>query len=374
MIDTTHLKSNNGPIIIDAHPDDRMRYVPYYTKEWLTGVRSLKPEDIGIYQVILTLIYEHMGNLPDDDRYIAGHCDCDVRRYQRIRAKLVEEGKIYEADGRLYNNRAMAEIAKFCAASRKKRETALLREAEKRRARGGETAEAPAPSLRILREFGAGLAQDSHGTGAEPAQDPRKNGSQKTQKTNDFNGGDTTSLPQSRHNHITTQPEQRVKIETYKESTHTQTPALPPRAARDDGDRVCVEIPDLVLPDPVRVTKPQPNPREARPGEKDLGNCLFESEREIRHPSFTISLDALTMQLVTANLGLSTIEARDVARKTALANGTQWAAEIANGKLSQDVLPYSIPNALRASVVKQRQKQRERTPAGAGAAPAHLRR
>lgn len=169
---------------------------------------------------------------------------------------------------------------------------------------------------------------------------------------------------------------ERKISKAQKLSPHTQTPAPRPRAARDEADRVCVEIPGL-LPEPARVTEAQPDPREARPDEKDLGNHLFESEREIRHPSFTISLEALTMQLVTANLGLSTIEARDVARKTALANGTQWAAEIANGKLSRDVLPYNIPSALRGSVVKQRQKQREQRAggqAGVGNVPAYMRR
>jgi uncharacterized protein YdaU (DUF1376 family) len=118
--------------IFDRSPEDRMHYVQWYFLEFLEGVRGLKPDQIGIYSVILPLIYASMGMLRDDDRYIAGHCQCDVRTYKKIKAQLIALGKISVRDGYICNDRAIKEIARFCATAKLKRAAALEREAKKR--------------------------------------------------------------------------------------------------------------------------------------------------------------------------------------------------------------------------------------------------
>ena len=42
----------------DRSPEDRMHYVQWYFRDFLNGVRGLKPDQIGIYSVILPLIFD----------------------------------------------------------------------------------------------------------------------------------------------------------------------------------------------------------------------------------------------------------------------------------------------------------------------------
>lgn len=92
----------------------------------------------------------------------------------------------------------------------------------------------------------------------------------------------------------------------------------------------------------------------ARDGEVCVGEGVYASADSVRHRAFTISLPAVSMQLVLANLGLNKTECDDLARQTSIAAALQWAAEIDRGRLPYDVLPKSIPNALRASAVNLR--------------------
>lgn len=72
----------------------------------LTGMMELTLEERGAYNTILDLIYDREGDVPDDDRFIAGWCRCDVRVWKRIKARLVDLGKLYVEAGKLRNERA----------------------------------------------------------------------------------------------------------------------------------------------------------------------------------------------------------------------------------------------------------------------------
>ena len=196
---------NRGPIIVDIHPDDRMRYAPWNLRDFLQGVRGLRPDEIGIYSIILNLLYDTMGQLRDDDRYIAGHCKCEIRYYRKLRQSLIDSGKVFEADGYLYNNRAMAEIAKFCETAKRKREAALLREQQKREARTSSTSQA-----REAHASGASQVRDRNGAGARDAVQNCATGNPKDKKTNEINVGLTTAL-------VTALAERRVEIEKETE-------------------------------------------------------------------------------------------------------------------------------------------------------------
>jgi uncharacterized protein YdaU (DUF1376 family) len=72
----------------------------------LTGMMCLSLEERGAYNTVLDLIYAHGGSILDDDRFLAGWMRCDVRIWKRIRAKLIEVGKLYLEDGYLRNKAA----------------------------------------------------------------------------------------------------------------------------------------------------------------------------------------------------------------------------------------------------------------------------
>jgi uncharacterized protein YdaU (DUF1376 family) len=55
-------------------------------------------------------MYVRGGPVPDEPRYIAGVCNCSVRKWNAIRERLIALGKIQSVDGYLTNHRAEEEI------------------------------------------------------------------------------------------------------------------------------------------------------------------------------------------------------------------------------------------------------------------------
>lgn len=76
----------------------------------LEGMSNLSLEERGAYNTVLDLIYARDGAVDDDARFIAGWLRCDVRVWKRIRARLIDLGKLYLSDGSLRNSRADAEV------------------------------------------------------------------------------------------------------------------------------------------------------------------------------------------------------------------------------------------------------------------------
>ena len=140
-----------------------------------------------------------------------------------------------------------------------------------------------------------------------------------------------------------------TKEQDNKETTHTHTGAQ-------------ANSPPAQL-EPNTITKPQPAlaPDAARDGEDAVGQGVFVNCDTVRHRSFSISIEAIALQLATCNLGLSANEGRDLARKSAIAHALQWATEINNGKLSRDVVPNNTANFIRGSLVNQRAKAKSAT-------------
>lgn len=58
------------------------------------ATRDLTPEERGVYNDILELLYEKNRRLPDDPRNIAGFVGVSVRRWKQIREGLIEAGKL----------------------------------------------------------------------------------------------------------------------------------------------------------------------------------------------------------------------------------------------------------------------------------------
>jgi hypothetical protein len=76
-------------------------------------------------------MHAHDGGVDDDPRYIAGELRVHIRVWKRIRARLIELGKLYLRDGQLRNERADREIEdglhRWVSASNAGRASALKR-------------------------------------------------------------------------------------------------------------------------------------------------------------------------------------------------------------------------------------------------------
>ena len=79
------------------------------------------PELIGAYAVILDIIYARAGDMPRDDRHLAGVLGCSIRKARALTDALVERGKIQIVGGKIRNFRADEVIE----TRRKQRETTV---------------------------------------------------------------------------------------------------------------------------------------------------------------------------------------------------------------------------------------------------------
>lgn len=87
--------------------------LPWYRRfpdNFIAGTVGLTLEEKGAYSLILDLMYVRGGPVPDEPRYIAGVCNCSVRKWNAIRQRLLDLGKITITDGHLTNHRAEEEI------------------------------------------------------------------------------------------------------------------------------------------------------------------------------------------------------------------------------------------------------------------------
>ena len=78
----------------------------------LIGMMGLTLEERGAYNTILDLIYIHDGAVVDNADYLCHALNCNLRTWKRIRARLVDTGKLYPHSGCLRNERADIEVPK----------------------------------------------------------------------------------------------------------------------------------------------------------------------------------------------------------------------------------------------------------------------
>jgi uncharacterized protein YdaU (DUF1376 family) len=86
---------------------------PWYRRfpdNFIAGTVGMTLEEKGAYSLVLDLMYVRGGPVPDEPRYIAGVCNCSVRKWNAIRERLIALGKIHVIDGYLVNERAEKEI------------------------------------------------------------------------------------------------------------------------------------------------------------------------------------------------------------------------------------------------------------------------
>jgi len=76
----------------------------------LVGMMPLTLEERGAYGTIIDLIYSRTNRLVDDDADLCSYLRCDIRVWRRIKARLLELGKIHIEDGFIRNRHATEEI------------------------------------------------------------------------------------------------------------------------------------------------------------------------------------------------------------------------------------------------------------------------
>jgi len=102
-------------------------WIKFYTSDFLTGVADLQAEEIGIYTVLLALIWDKGGPIPDDPAWLARRAGTSTRKFNQVRNRLIELGKLEARDGLLGNRRAIQEVGKRDGKSAQARNAALTR-------------------------------------------------------------------------------------------------------------------------------------------------------------------------------------------------------------------------------------------------------
>ena len=83
-----------------------MKFYKHDPNAWLAGTAQLTLEQRGAYITIIDLLYCNDDVLIDDDQAIARTMNCQVRRWQRLKAELMAMGKIrVDTAGLLHANR-----------------------------------------------------------------------------------------------------------------------------------------------------------------------------------------------------------------------------------------------------------------------------
>ena len=82
-----------------------------YARDFFEDTRDLSPEQRGLYNDVIDLIYMAEGPIKDDDRLLAFRMCVDVRKWRRIRKALLATGKLFITRGQLHNKRARAVLA-----------------------------------------------------------------------------------------------------------------------------------------------------------------------------------------------------------------------------------------------------------------------
>lgn len=82
----------------------------HYHTDFVHGVLGLGAAEIGAYIVILDLIYDRGGPIPNNSRWIGSILGEHTKRTGALISHLITAGKLVSVDGTLDNNRAEIEL------------------------------------------------------------------------------------------------------------------------------------------------------------------------------------------------------------------------------------------------------------------------
>lgn len=81
-----------------------------YPGDFIAGTLQMSLEEKGAYSMVLDLIYDRGEPIPDDSQWIARVCGCSTRKWNALRNRLIEIGKLTAKDGVLINARAVRQL------------------------------------------------------------------------------------------------------------------------------------------------------------------------------------------------------------------------------------------------------------------------
>lgn len=98
------------------------RFVRFYASDWRSGCIGLTPEEEGFYIRVCAHFWETGQRVPLDDMAAASRLLLDVRKYRRLKTKLIEKGKLHVAEDGIYSPRSETEYTAAARASTKEAE------------------------------------------------------------------------------------------------------------------------------------------------------------------------------------------------------------------------------------------------------------
>lgn len=91
--------------------DERMEWFPCFPRELLNALGGMPADHKLVYLIVLLRIYEVGGPIHDNARALAVRCGLPVKRTEAALQALVEDGKIADLNGLLFNDVAAEIIA-----------------------------------------------------------------------------------------------------------------------------------------------------------------------------------------------------------------------------------------------------------------------
>jgi len=89
---------------------NKLPFIRWYASDFLAGTRGMKASEVGIYTILLNLMYEQCEPLPLDIDYLSSQCGCRKPAFLKSLEKLKSRNKIILVDGCLWNERVQKEF------------------------------------------------------------------------------------------------------------------------------------------------------------------------------------------------------------------------------------------------------------------------
>ena len=159
-----------GTVLGDDHKA-LFHYANWHIKDYLGGTKGMLPEHEGIYIRFLMNLYDRGKPFPDNDDFMSRILSLSVRVWKRVKACLVEFGKIIVKNGALTNSRFEKERQKRAEQIRRSADGARLRWAKERE----DLTKSKPAETGVCSKFAPSLAETSSKLDQNVAEKPNKN-------------------------------------------------------------------------------------------------------------------------------------------------------------------------------------------------------
>jgi uncharacterized protein YdaU (DUF1376 family) len=113
--------------LLDEEPEKLFIYASWHIGDYITGTMGMTLEMEGAYQRFLMRLYQRGKPLPDDDKFMSMVMSLTTRVWKRVKAALIDAGKILLRAGCLTNSRFEKERIKRAEQRRKQIEAGIKR-------------------------------------------------------------------------------------------------------------------------------------------------------------------------------------------------------------------------------------------------------